>query len=426
MPTWFVWAGALILPIVAVVSMSVLLTLFGGGNEQDKIRLEIVKLAGSIVVGTGGFAALILAARRQLFAELDLAHKERAATNTKHDADERRITDLYTAAAEQLGSDKAPVRMAALFALERLAHINLDHRQTIVDLLCAYLRMPFTHPDASTPSRSDDSTDKHAEQTPPAQQPLLLDLTPTLATAIGFNLHSADQQHQELQVRLTAQRIIAKHLRPDNDEGPNESTRNRFWDRLDLDLTGAVLVDFDLTDCHVSRSWFTGAHFHGPAAFVRAHFHKPAQFGGSHFGNAANFTNAHFHKFANFSSAYFYDWAGFERAHFHEGAGFIFAHFRSWAGFEGAHFHARSGFLHARFHKHTMFEDAYFCNRPTFRYARRRWDSDTSTDTWPDGWMIQPPETDLDGKINGLNGTWWYLVEAPSSQQGKDETGRSI
>ena len=63
---------------------------------------------------------------------------------TDRDATERRITELYTKAVEQLGSDKAPVRLGGLYALERLAQDNPAHRQTIVNVICAYLRMPFS------------------------------------------------------------------------------------------------------------------------------------------------------------------------------------------------------------------------------------------------------------------------------------------
>ena len=61
----------------------------------------------------------------------------------RRDATERRITELYTKAFEQLGNDKGAVRLGGLYALERLAQDNPPHRQTIVNVICAYLRMPF-------------------------------------------------------------------------------------------------------------------------------------------------------------------------------------------------------------------------------------------------------------------------------------------
>jgi hypothetical protein len=59
------------------------------------------------------------------------------------------VTELYTKAADQLGSDKAPVRLAGLYALERLAQDNPSQRQTIVNVICAYLQMPYTTPEAT-------------------------------------------------------------------------------------------------------------------------------------------------------------------------------------------------------------------------------------------------------------------------------------
>lgn len=79
----------------------------------------------TISADTGGVAALVLAGRGQWSTEQ--AHKA-----TEQDAAERRITEVYTKAADQLGSDKAPVRLARLYALERLAQDNPDQRQTIV------------------------------------------------------------------------------------------------------------------------------------------------------------------------------------------------------------------------------------------------------------------------------------------------------
>ena len=51
--------------------------------------------------------------------------------------------ELYAKAVEQLGHEKAPVRLGALYSLERLAEDKPERRQIIVDVICAYLRMPF-------------------------------------------------------------------------------------------------------------------------------------------------------------------------------------------------------------------------------------------------------------------------------------------
>jgi hypothetical protein len=74
-----IWAGALALAVVAVGSVWLLLANFG--HDANGNRLDVIKTAGSIVIGTGGAAALLLTARRQRFVELD--------------GTERRLAGLY-------------------------------------------------------------------------------------------------------------------------------------------------------------------------------------------------------------------------------------------------------------------------------------------------------------------------------------------
>ena len=235
--TILLWGAGLL--VVAGVAATLLLTLLGGGRPQDVARLDALRTAANIVVGTGGAAALLLAARRQRSAELDLAQKD-------HDATERRITEIYGKAADQLGSDKAPVRLAGLYSLERLAGGYPEHRQTIVNVLCAYLRMPFKH------------NAKNAE---------------------------------ELQVRKTAQRILMLHLRP----GPADRPSGDFWPDVDLDFSGATLVGLNLTHCSIRSivcfetrflelASFRGTEFRTKADFNQAHFADRVDFRGTVFG----------------------------------------------------------------------------------------------------------------------------------------------
>jgi hypothetical protein len=49
----------------------------------------------------------------------------------------------YQDAATQLGHDKAAVRLAGVYAMARLADDWRDQRQSCIDVLCAYLRMPW-------------------------------------------------------------------------------------------------------------------------------------------------------------------------------------------------------------------------------------------------------------------------------------------
>lgn len=234
--TILLWGAGLLL--VAGVAAALLLTLLGGGRPEDSARLDALKTAANIVVGTGGAAALLLAARRQRSAELDLVQKD-------HDATERRVTEIYGKAADQLGSDKAPVRLAGLYALERLAGGYAEHRQTIVNVLCAYLRMPF---------------DDHRT-----------------------NL-------EELQVRKTAQRILMVHLRPGTPEQPDDG----FWPEIDLDFTGATLVGLTFTHCSIRSITCHETTFLELASFRGTEFRTKAIFNMAKFTGRADFRGVEF------------------------------------------------------------------------------------------------------------------------------------
>ncbi|KOX17481.1 hypothetical protein ADK67_38510 [Saccharothrix sp. NRRL B-16348] len=243
--TIVLWAVGL--GVVAVASVVLLLATLGSGEPQDGVRLDVVRTASSIVLGTGGAAALLLTARRQRYAELDLVQKD-------HDATERRVTELYGKAADQLGSDKAPVRLAGLYALERLAQGNPAHRQTIVNLICAYLRMPFTPPPEVRARTRIGPRDAH--------------------------------RFQELEVRQTATALLAAHLRPDRPEA--------FWADIALDLSNATLVKPTLTHARIRAASFAGSTFVGAATFRGTEFTGTADFRDTWFRDLADFRRVEF------------------------------------------------------------------------------------------------------------------------------------
>ena len=139
------WRWIAVTAAVVAVFMAGLLWLFlvWSGHPDAPVRIDAVKTAFGVGAGIGGVFALWLATRRQRVLELQLAETTRVAGVTERDLEERRVTELYTKAVEQLGNDKAPVRLGGLYALERLGQDNPKQRQTIGDVLCAYLRMPF-------------------------------------------------------------------------------------------------------------------------------------------------------------------------------------------------------------------------------------------------------------------------------------------
>jgi hypothetical protein len=106
---WIV--AAIVGPILGLAFVAAVVLLRIARPESSAARLDIAKVVLSVAGGIGGAEALVLAGLRQHSS--DIAHR-----HTVADATERRITELYTKAVEQLGSDKAPVRLGGLYALE--------------------------------------------------------------------------------------------------------------------------------------------------------------------------------------------------------------------------------------------------------------------------------------------------------------------
>ncbi|WNV86707.1 pentapeptide repeat-containing protein [Umezawaea sp. Da 62-37] len=238
LPRWTVPAVAVgVLAVTAVASVLLWTWVNGLQLPQDKRAtavLEVFKLAASVAVGGGGLFALYLAARRQRTQELELAqrervqadtkkvaedsrvHAERVAEATERDAVERRITELYTKASDQLGSDKAAVRLAGLYALERLGQSTPDQQEAVGNLLCAYLRMPHPKPHPLPEEPTAEQREAHE-----------------LARAL---------YDQERETRQTAVDILVRH----------HPTAGQGWSNLSLRLHRADLTDTNLTGANLS------------------------------------------------------------------------------------------------------------------------------------------------------------------------------
>ncbi|WP_051552902.1 pentapeptide repeat-containing protein [Amycolatopsis keratiniphila] len=352
----------LLLAASATIAMLLFTTPGLSGKDLASARLDAIKVGLSIGIGLGGAFGLYLALRRQRATEADLDNRERAlelqeqvAQTTAEDAAARRVTELYTKASEQLGSDKAPVRLGGLYAFERLAQENPDRphlRQTVVNVICAYLRMPFTLP-------GDPPTDDECDR-----------------QTLNALLQDHKERVQEREVRLAAQRILATHLRPGSrSDNPDVS----FWPDIDLDLTGATLIEWKLTNCHVAQARFDKATFAGPARFDITTFDRDARFSDATFTATANFVAAVFHSVAWFDHTTFghnakFDGASFQgetavfdTATFDKDASFIGTTFASGPTFAGATFTRSTQFDHAEFQRHApSFANSAFLDTASF------------------------------------------------------------
>jgi uncharacterized protein YjbI with pentapeptide repeats len=313
-------------------------------TPSDQLNaLRMVLLIGGAAVGA---ITLLLAARRQV-------HSEHVAQDTVLDAAERRITELYVKAVEQLGSDKAPVRLGGLYALERLADSNPDHRQTVVDVICSYLRMPYN---------------------------LEVESQFSLPKAIGVpawleprvNLTAASRQERE--VRIAAQEILCRHLQGSSPLPSYAKVGN--WGALTLNLKGAVLIDFNAQCMITGDAQFDFAQFHGLTMFNDTRFEGYADFTGSSFEGvllcestafvgSVSFMGAKFNKMAYFRKAQFGGFsARFRGSYFGSDAHFHQTVFSSPADFHGADFQSSVTFASANFMCSGVFQPFQLASDP--------------------------------------------------------------
>jgi hypothetical protein len=124
------WIVAAVVAVVVVFSVVLLprylLTWDLNGESVPADRAGAVNdIRATLLQGLGG-AALLLGAYftwRQL-------HVNR----------EGQITERFTRAVDQLGSDRLDVRLGGIYALKRVAINSKADRQTVYDVLCAYVR----------------------------------------------------------------------------------------------------------------------------------------------------------------------------------------------------------------------------------------------------------------------------------------------
>ncbi|MFL5514714.1 MAG: pentapeptide repeat-containing protein, partial [Gemmatimonadales bacterium] len=338
----------------------------GAAQATATTRGGILTVAAASIAATAAGAGLYFTARTIRLNQQALLETQR----TNREADERgRQTlletrranreadrrDRYAKAIEQLGHDKAPVRLGAMYSLERLAQDNLELRQAVVDVLCAFLRMPF-----KPPNRYEPATESRAEgtkDTPPAE---------------ATDRESERAAAEELLVRQTAQRLLAAHLRrPSGTSGVDAqaieaSPEVTFWPGISLDLSEASLVDLDLRGTSVIDALFDRASFSGGVSFRGATFSGNASFDGASFSGDVSFREATFSGNASFDRATFSGDAWFREATFSGDAGFHGATFSGDALFDGVTFSGDAWFRGATFSGNASFDGASFSGGVSF------------------------------------------------------------
>ncbi|GLZ33303.1 hypothetical protein Lesp02_54910 [Lentzea sp. NBRC 105346] len=232
------WLIAVLFAVVVTIGTGTGILLWDKGAS----KIEVIKTAGVAGGAVVAIYALWLNDRRRRLEEArhDLE-------SVRHGLESEKVADeRFARSVELLGNEADQVRVGAMHALAWLANSTPRYKQTVLDVLCAYLRRPFWHPvyaHGSDPDRHHDG-----------------------------NVHEEDHERQ---VRLTAQRLITDLLPwgDDRHDGP----------AYDLDLSGASLEYLRLEGRRIG--WLTArrAQFYGYSRFRELHTCRPALFSGATF-----------------------------------------------------------------------------------------------------------------------------------------------
>ena len=254
----------------------------------------------------------------------DNAFKERKA--------ERR--ERYTKAVEQLGDEKAPIRMGGVYTLVGLVDEWLEEKslsdderfkegQVIINNLCAYIRSPFTltsyydELSEDAPSLEGSYKDKKEE----------------------FYVDKAILD-SEADVRLS----IIKEIH-DRIQGPDKNTPGA-WSDFEYDFSGSTFFyPVDLTKSYYTKPVnFSGSTYQGWANFRGSTYKDGADFRGSTYQGWANFNGSTYQGWADFTDSTYKDGADFTDSTYKDGANFSRSTYKSWADFtdstykDGAYF----------------------------------------------------------------------------------------
>jgi hypothetical protein len=140
------WVSLIALAVVALglfVGCTVVLPRYLASGDLDHAKVTPTELAQArndvrttLLQGLGGLVLLIGAYLTWHQTQLSRA----ASRDVLRLAREGQLTDRFTHAVEQLGSDNVAVRVGGIYALGRIAEESITDRAAIADLLTAYAR----------------------------------------------------------------------------------------------------------------------------------------------------------------------------------------------------------------------------------------------------------------------------------------------
>ena len=258
--------------------------------------------------------------------------------------------ERYTKAVEQLGDEKAPIRMGGVYTLVGLVDEWLEEKslsdderfkegQVIINNLCAYIRSPFTlasHYDElseDAPSLEGIYKDKKEE----------------------FYVDKAILD-SEADVRLS----IIKEIH-DRIQGPDKNTPGA-WSDFEYDFSGSTFFyPIDLTNSYYAKPInFSGSTYQSRADFSGSTYEGEANFSSSTYEGEANFSDSTYEKDVTFSTPIF-------RSTYQGWAYFTDSTYQGWANFSSSTYEGEANFSDSTYEKDVTF------STPIFRSTYQGW-----------------------------------------------------
>ena len=237
--------------------------------------------------------------------------------------------ERYTKAVEQLGDEKAPIRMGGVYTLVGLVDewleedkLSEDERikegQVIINSLCAYIRSPFT------------LTSHYNELSNPTPKGIYKDKKEKFY-ADKATLDS------ETDVRLS----IIKEIH-DRIQGPDKNTPGT-WSDFEYDFSGSTFFyPIDLTNSYYAKPInFSGSTYQGWADFTGSTYKSGANFTGSTYKSGAYFTGSTYQGRAYFTGSTYQGRASFTSSTYKSGASFTSSTYNDVADFSGSIFYQK-------------------------------------------------------------------------------------
>ena len=293
-------------------------------------------LRHSILLATGGLLAILTLGETRRKNDID--KRKNKQEKKKNDKDYRRQVraerrERYTKAVEQLGDEKAPVRMGGVYTLVGLVdewledesiekyEYRLKEGQVIINNLCAYIRSPFT-----LASRYDELSKDN-----PISEGIYKD------NQQKFYSDKAELK-AEADVRLGIIKEIHDRLQGSGKNAPGA------WSGFEYDFSGSTFFyPIDLT-----KSYYTK-----PVNFRGSVYEGEADFRGSVYEGEADFRGSIYKKNVTFSTYLF------DPSYYQGGADFSGSTYKGEANFSGSTYKKDVTF--------SMFSDTAMITRSTYK-----------------------------------------------------------